>query len=67
MFCSTDDEDEEEGPDYSKFLEMKGNSRPVLFRFFRTLSWLGHFIGFSSNSSGAFALCLAFFPYVPFE
>lgn len=31
VFCSPDDEDEEEETDYSKFLEMKGNSWPVVF------------------------------------
>lgn len=31
VFCSPDGEDEEEEPDYSKFLDMKGNSRPVIF------------------------------------
>lgn len=34
-FCSPDDEDEEEESDYSKFLEMKGNSRTIPFG----LSW----------------------------
>lgn len=29
VFCSPDDEDEDEEDDYSKFLEMKGNSGPV--------------------------------------
>lgn len=40
VFCSTDDEDEEE-TDYSKFLEMKGNSRPVFF------SVLGHAVAWT--------------------
>lgn len=31
VFCSPDGEDEEGEADYSKFLEMKGNSRPVFF------------------------------------
>lgn len=31
VFCSPDDEDEEEEADYSRFLEMKGNSRPRVF------------------------------------
>lgn len=31
VFCSPDDEDEEEESDYSGFLEMKGNSRPMFF------------------------------------
>lgn len=31
VFCSPDGEDEEEDTDYSKFLEMKGNSWPVFF------------------------------------
>lgn len=31
VFCSPDDEDEEEEADYSGFLEMKGKSRPVFF------------------------------------
>lgn len=29
VFCSPEDEDEEEDADYSRFLEMKGNSRPL--------------------------------------
>lgn len=31
VFCSPDGDDEEEEADYSKFLEMKGNSWPVFF------------------------------------
>ncbi len=31
VFCSPDGDDEEEEADYSRFLEMKGNSRPVFF------------------------------------
>lgn len=31
VFCSPNGEDEEEEDDYSGFLEMKGNSRPVFF------------------------------------
>ncbi len=29
VFCSPDDGNEEEEADYSEFIEMKGNSRPV--------------------------------------
>lgn len=31
VFCSPNDDDENEEADYSKFLDMKGNWRPVLF------------------------------------
>lgn len=31
VFCSPDGEDEEEEADYSRFLVMKGNLRPVFF------------------------------------
>lgn len=31
VFSSPDDDDDDEETDYSKFLEMKGNSRPVFF------------------------------------
>lgn len=31
VFCSPDDEDEDGEPDYSRYLEMKGNSRPLFF------------------------------------
>lgn len=31
VFCSPDDEDEEEEADFYKFLEMKGKSRPMFF------------------------------------
>ena len=34
VFCSPDDEDDEEDDDYSKFLGMRGNSRPMFFRVF---------------------------------
>lgn len=44
VFCSPDDEDEEEEVDYSRFLEMKGNSRPVLFSVSlnRSMVWIFH-------------------------
>lgn len=32
VFSSPDDDDEEEETDYSRFLEMKGNSRPVSYK-----------------------------------
>lgn len=50
VFCSPDEEDEEED-DYSRFLEMKGNSV-----YLWTTPWLGHFSASSAYSSGTVAL-----------
>lgn len=54
VFCSPDGEDEEEEADYSKFLEMKGNSRRFLV-YLGTTPWLGRF---SASSVTPVALAL---------
>lgn len=50
VFCSPEDEDDDDDDDYSKFLEMKGNSRSLSVYLWRTL-WLGHLSLSSANSS----------------
>lgn len=44
VFCSPDDEDEEEESDISQFLQIKGKSRPVFFRFSLESKMAGTFL-----------------------
>lgn len=56
VFCSPDGEDEEGDADYSRFLEIKGNLRPLFSVFLWRTQWLGHFSASSADSSDTVAL-----------
>lgn len=60
VFCSPDEDDEEEEEDYSRYLEMKGNSRPFT---------LDNFIAWSFQSIFCILQCLftGILSWVPLE